>query len=182
MAPQISHDKYRQIVPEVWFRIVHLSSDYTEGCADLRKQKVEIALGSEHAFEGGNIGVLTRLIPAERVISAVPEPRYPSRPPQPPRPPQCPVVAETIQKALEWRRQIETGQVARQVDIADREGVSPARVTQVLMLLRLAPQIQQAILTLKPPTVNEQKLRPIALIDDPKMQIALFEKACGVNP
>jgi hypothetical protein len=40
--------------------------------AAYREQTVEIALGPKGAFENGNIGALTRQVPADGVVSAVP--------------------------------------------------------------------------------------------------------------
>ena len=37
-----------------------------------REQTVEIALGPKWVFENGNIATLTRRVPADRVVSAVP--------------------------------------------------------------------------------------------------------------
>ena len=39
------------------------------------EQTVEVALGPKGAFENGNIGTLTRRVPANRVVSAIPLPR-----------------------------------------------------------------------------------------------------------
>ena len=64
MAPRISLGKSRRTVPEVWFRIVHIAADHVKGSLGLREQTVEVALGPDGAFENGNIGVLTRQVPA----------------------------------------------------------------------------------------------------------------------
>ena len=181
MTPRVSLGKFRRAVPEVWFRIVHLAADHAKGCVDLREQTVEIALGPEGAFENGNIGVLTRQVPADRVVCAVPPPRYPLRPPErprPPREPQTPPVVETLRKALEWRRQLDAGTVATQAAIARREGVTRARVTQILMLLHLAPDIQKRVLTLpataERPILSERMPRPITLLADAGQQEDAF--------
>jgi hypothetical protein len=182
MAPRISLGKFRKAVPEVWFRIVHIAADHVKGSVELREQTVEVALGPDGAFENGNVGVLTRQVPADRVVCAVPPPRHPSRPAEPPRPPReprTPPVVETLRKALAWRQELDSGKVANQADIARREGVSRAHVTQVLMLLRLAPDIQESILALTehpaPPRLAEHRLRPIALLQSPERQTAAFE-------
>ncbi len=49
---------------------------------------------------------------------------------------------------MEWRALLESGQVANQAEIARREGITRARVTQVMGLLRLAPEIQEHILAM----------------------------------
>jgi len=181
LAPRTSLDKFRQAVPEVWFRIIHVAADHVKDSAELREQAVEVALGPEGAFENGNSGRLTRRVPASRVVSAVPPPRgapKPPRVPTPPRMPRTPPVVETLHRALEWRRQLDAGEVASQAEIARREGVTRARVTQVMMLLRLEPKVQERVLALPPtaarPTVSERLLRPIAQIEKPAGQVAAF--------
>jgi hypothetical protein len=169
-------------VPEVWFRIVHVAADHAKGCVDLREQTVEIALGPEGAFENGNIGVLTRQVPADRVVSAVPPPRYPPRPPEPPREPRTPHVVDLLRKAIAWRQELDAGTVGNQAEIARREGVTRARVTQIMMLLRLAPVIQERVLalpaTVDRPVLSERMLRPITFLDDVgRQEEALIEIA-----
>ena len=110
--------------------------------ATYREQAVEIALGPKGAFDNGNIGALTRRVSGDRTVSAVLQVRGN---PKPPREPQTPRVAELLRKAIEWRRQLDTGEVRNQADIARREGVTRARVTQVPGLLRLAPEIQDQL-------------------------------------
>ncbi|MFH1022678.1 MAG: hypothetical protein V1809_04760 [Planctomycetota bacterium] len=183
-APLVSLDKYRRAIPEVWFRIVHVSVDNVKSSVELRDQTVEIALGPEGAFENGNIGVLMRRVPFNRVVSAIPTPRHPPRPPEPPREPRTPPVVETLRKALTWRQELDSGTVAKQVDIARREGVTRARVTQVLMLLRLAPKIQEHILGLPesvaPPRISERILRPIAVLKSRDRQVQAFQEVTSV--
>ena len=144
-----------------------------------REQTVEVALGPVGAFENGNVGRLTRQLPLEPVINGV-------RSAMPPKPLRIPLVAETLRKAIEWQRELESGAVTRQADIARREGVSRARVTQVLMLQRLAPDIQESILALieQPASLRlpERILRPIARIADPEQQVKAFEAATGHHP
>jgi hypothetical protein len=54
-------------------------------------------------------------------------------------------IVELLHNAIEWRRQLDTGEVRNQDDIARREVVTRARVTQVPGLLRLAPEIQNQL-------------------------------------
>jgi hypothetical protein len=143
--------------PEVWFRIVHVAMDGANGApgAAHREQTVEIALGPKGAFENGNVGRLTRRVPADRVVSAVPPRRGKPKPPRKPRPPR---VAELLRKAIEWRRQLDAGEIRNQAEIACREGLTRARVIQVLWLLCLAPEIQEHILAL-PETAGRPAIR-----------------------
>jgi hypothetical protein len=76
-------------------------------------------------------------------------------------------VVELLRKAIEWQRQLNAGEVRTQTNIADRERITRARVTQVMGLLRLAPEIREKILslpdTLHRPPITERMLRPIAI-------------------
>jgi hypothetical protein len=49
-----SPGKFRRVIPEVWFKIIHVSDDHVKDSVKLREQTVEIALGPEGAFGNGN--------------------------------------------------------------------------------------------------------------------------------
>ena len=104
-----------------------------------REQTVEIALGPKGAFENGNIGTLTRRVPADRVINALP-PRVRNR--KPPKAARTPRVVELLRKTLKWQALLGSGEAHNQTTIARREGITRARVTQVMGMLRLTPEIQ----------------------------------------
>jgi len=163
--------------PEVYFRIVHVALDAANGTPAYREQTVEIALGPKGAFENGNIGSITRRVPAEQVVNALP-PRVRKR--KPPKEPKTPQVVILLRKAIAWRALLDSGEASSQADIARREGVTRARVTQVLGLLRLAPEIQERILALPPtaerPSVSERILRPLTRADDFEKQLAVYER------
>jgi hypothetical protein len=134
---------------------------------------VEIALGPKGAFENGNVGTLRlRALPSQ-VIRSVP-------PSKPARIPKTLRVVELLRKAIEWRRQIDGGEVRNQAEIARQEGITRARVTQVMGLLRLAPEIQERILispdTLDRRPVTERILRPIGAIADQRDQVREFHR------
>jgi hypothetical protein len=146
--------------PEIWFRIVH-SAVPSENCAlreAYREQEVEVALGSI------DIGVLTRRIEADQGVRVVPSARAIPKPTGP----KTPRVTELLRKAIEWQRQLDAGEVRNQADIARREGITRARVTQIMGLLRVAPETREHILTLPDvvhrPPISERMLRPIATI------------------
>jgi len=107
--------------------------------AAYREQTVEIALGPKGAFENGNIGTLTRRVPADRVINALP-PRVRNR--KPPKAARTPRVVELLRKTLKWQALLGSGEAHNQAAIARREGITRARVTQVMGMLRLTPEIQ----------------------------------------
>lgn len=178
---QTGHGKcgrQRQAQPEVWFRVVHVAVDGVNGLsvATLRNQTVEIALGPNGAFESGNVGVLTRKVQSNRFVHIKPRSLHK---PNIHAEPKAPRAAGTLRQAQEWRRQLDAHQVTSQAEIARRERISRARVTQILGLLHLAPEIQEQILSLTPTTtrsiVTERTLRPIALVPDHRQQLALFQ-------
>ena len=165
MAPRTSLYKFRRAVPEVWFRIVHVTPDHANGLVEYREQTVEVALGPDGAFKNGNVGHLTRRVPFNEVVCAVPECRRRPKHPKPPKEPRTPPAVETLRKAIEWRRQLDSGKVANQAEIARCEGITRARVTQVLGLLRLTPGIRERIRRLLGTThaalISERALRPM---------------------
>ena len=163
--------------PQVWFRIVHVAADgHHRALGDaMSEQTVEIALGPKGAFKDGNVGAVTRRVAADRVVSALPEPR--GRP-KPHKEPKTPRVVELLRKAHEWQGLIESGEVRNQAEIARREGITRARVTQIMGLLRLAPEIQKYILSL-PDTchrlpITERALRTMTQLEDPEAQLRAF--------
>ncbi len=117
-----------------------------------------------------------------RVVDAIHLTFYRSRrrKPKPPRKPRTPRVVELLRKALEWKALIESGEAANQADIARRERISRARVTQVMRLLRLAPEIQQHVLAIPDmvhkPEITEHVLRPITQIEDLNNQRMTFQE------
>ena len=97
--------------PEIWFKIVHITPEHRDLTQEAtnRDQTVEIALGPKGTFEHGHIGTLTRRVPADRVVSAVPPCRGTlKRPPEP----KTPRVAELLRQAIAWRALLESGEVA----------------------------------------------------------------------
>ena len=170
------------VEPEVWFRVVHLAQDGLN-CAPMaayREQRVEIALGPKGAFDNGNIGALTRRLAADRVIRATPLHRGN---PKSSKVAKTPRVVELLRKAIEWQVLLESGEIVNQADIARQEGITRARVTQVMGMLRLAPEIREKILStpnaIRRTLVTERVLRPIATITDYHDQIREFHKLLG---
>ncbi len=162
--------------PVVYFRIVHLALR-KDGKNDCERQIVEPSLGPKGAFGNGNTGSLFRRRPKGRAVSAIPPPRGS---PRPIREPKTPRVVELLRKAIEWQGLLESGQIPSQAEIARQEGLTRARVTQILSLLNLAPKIQQYILSMPKmssrPVVTERSLRSITLIEDQRHQIEMFER------
>ena len=68
--------------------------------------------------------------------------------------------------------------VRTQADLAKEEGVSRVRITQIMNLLKLAPDIKEHLLSLEDQKsihfFTEHRLRPLAQIEDPKHQLQEF--------
>lgn len=118
-----------------------------------------------------------RRVPTDSMISGMPPRRGK---PKPLREPKTPRVVELLHKAIEWQTLLESGEIANQADIARREGITRARVTQVMGMLRLAPEIQQHILafpqTFRRPAITERALRPITAIEARGEQLREFQR------
>jgi ParB-like chromosome segregation protein Spo0J len=90
-------------------------------------------------------------------------------------------VKKLLQKAIRWKALLDSGKVSDQAEIARYEGLSRARVTQIMSLLRLSPEIQDTILNL-PKTnrqhsiITERSLRPIAQLENQRQQVEAFKK------
>jgi len=95
-----------------------------------------------------------------------------------PRGTKIPHITELLRMAIEWQRQLDAGEVQSRADIARREGITRARVTQVMGLLRLAPEIQQHVLSMpdavRRPAITERALRAITQVENHREQIAEF--------
>jgi hypothetical protein len=168
------------VEPEVYFRVVHATQNGHNSApvAAYHEQAVEIVLGPKGAFENGNIGVLSRRLIAHKVVSGLPPNRGN---PKPAREPRSPRVVELLRKAIEWQALLDSGRIANQADIARREGITRARVTQVMGMLRLAPKIRQHILAMPDgvhrPVATERVLRPIATITNHPDQLRKFYRS-----
>ena len=60
---------------------------------------------------------------------------------------------EALQKALDWQKLIEQESISR-AEISRREGLSRARVTQLMSLLKLPEEVQQGLLAGAPEYVG----------------------------
>jgi hypothetical protein len=90
-------------------------------------------------------------------------------------PARVPRVSRLMALAIRLGKLIQEGQVADQADIAALGHVTRARVSQIMNLLNLAPDIQEEILFLPPvergrDPVRERNIRPIASVLDWRKQ------------
>ena len=80
-------------------------------------------------------------------------------------PAKVPHVVALMKKALEFAHLLASGEVESRAEFATREGITRARLTQIMKRLGLAPDIQEAILALPAGTperlVTERKLQKI---------------------
>ena len=67
-----------------------------------------------------------------------------------PQPGRIPRVARLVALAHKFQRMLDAGEVESMADLARLGRVTPARITQIMDLLLLAPDIQEALLFLPP--------------------------------
>lgn len=71
-------------------------------------------------------------------------------------------IARLMALAIRFERLVNDGTIRDYADLARRGHVTRARITQIMKLLHLAPDIQEQILFLPPINrLNERNLRPI---------------------
>jgi len=97
-----------------------------------------------------------------------------------------PRVARLLALAIRMRELLEAGHVADQAELARLGHVTRARVTQIMNLLSLAPDIQEEILFLPPiergrDPIREWQLRPIALVPDWRKQRRMWRELLADN-
>lgn len=98
-----------------------------------------------------------------------------------------PRVARLMALAIKIDGLIASGAIADQAEAAQVGHVTRARMTQIMNLLLLAPDIQNAILDLPRTTegrdlIVETHLRPIAAVADWQKQRRLWNEICDAQP
>ena len=94
-----------------------------------------------------------------------------------------PRIARLMALAIRFDGLIRDGVVTDQAELARLGHVTRARVTQIMNLLHLAPDIQEAILFLprvergRDP-IQERQLRPIVAVPDWRKQRRMWRKLC----
>jgi hypothetical protein len=85
-----------------------------------------------------------------------------------------------LMEARRYRNLLNDPLINNQSDIARDLGITRARVSQVISLLKLAPEIQKTLLGFKNQKMirffSEYRLRPLLSIMDPSKQIKEFNK------
>jgi len=95
--------------------------------------------------------------------------RIVTEPAPPPPPGRVPRVARLMALAIKFDKMLQDGMVGSQTDLAALARVTQPRMTQIMNLLHLAPDIQEEILFLPPVTegrdpVTERELREIVTL------------------
>jgi alkylated DNA nucleotide flippase Atl1 len=91
-----------------------------------------------------------------------------------------PKITRLLVLAHHFERLVRDGTVKDYADIARLTGLTRARVTQIVNLTLLAPEIQDAILRLPPGgRVTERDLRPLVASADWRSQRALWKALAG---
>jgi hypothetical protein len=89
-----------------------------------------------------------------------------------------------LTQAHEWQHLLQQRRGDTRADLARHLGVSRARVSQVLALLRLSPDLQRRILDfgdpLPRPFITERRLRPL-LKESREQQLAVFLHLAGAR-
>jgi hypothetical protein len=108
-------------------------------------------------------------------------------PPRPTREPgRIPRVARLMALAMRFKLYLQDGVVADQAELAELGQVTRARISQIMNLLNLAPDIQEALLFL-PRTVRGRDpiilrdLLPIASLMDWRKQRPLWRQLAGAR-
>jgi uncharacterized protein YjiS (DUF1127 family) len=83
-------------------------------------------------------------------------------------------------KALVYKEMLDKGIANSKANLARKEGVTRARVTQILNLTKLAPEIQNYLMTIEDrkdlKILTERRLRKIANIKNHQLQIRRFRE------
>jgi hypothetical protein len=87
-----------------------------------------------------------------------------------------------FEKASLYKNLLKNGKVKNLGELAEKEGVSKARISQIMSLRNLAPEIKNWLLEIADTTlipyrkITEKKLRQIAAIRNHKQQIQKFRE------
>ena len=101
-------------------------------------------------------------------------------------PAKLPHITKLMALAIRLEHLLATGQVKDQAEIARTAGITRARVTQIINLANLAPDIQEAILNLEPttdpvPRFREREVRTIAILPNWEKQRVLWKRLIKRN-
>lgn len=88
-----------------------------------------------------------------------------------------------LREALRYQRLLSEPFIKSEIDIARELGITRVRVSQVIGLLKLAPEIQKELLAIQDQRAiqffSERRLRPLLKIPDPAGQVREFGRMLG---
>ncbi len=183
MAPQDPLHENR-LAPDIVFRAGRATLDPTPRFDRTSPEVVRVRVRSIHEITEADPGLD---LPVD--VRPAPEPpkvtRQRRKAEARKRPPALPVIVVVLRRAREYQQMIDRREAANRAELARKLGLTRARVTQILHLLDLAPEIQAYLDALAPSTtrfpLTESRLRDIARMIDPDDQVAEFEKLAGVR-
>lgn len=89
-----------------------------------------------------------------------------AEPPQPRPTSKVPRISRLMALAIRFDEMLRTGEASDMIELARRGHVTQPRMSQIMALNQLAPEIQEALLNLLAtkgkPEIHEKRLRPIA--------------------
>jgi len=104
---------------------------------------------------------------------------------EPPRPrptSKVPRISRLMALAIRFNEMIRTGEAADMIELARRGHVTQPRMSQIMALNQIAPDIQEALLNLPAtkgkPEIHEKRLRPIAAMLRWEDQRAAWRRIC----
>jgi len=115
----------------------------------------------------------------EIILFSLPRPLIAPRRPFPRKP--KPAARSAIDVALEFQRLLDDGLVNSRAEIAERFGISRARVTQVLSLLKLPPKLLDLLAESGNSRYSERRLRGVLALPSQEGQIAAV-RAMAAKP
>jgi hypothetical protein len=93
-----------------------------------------------------------------------------------------PRIARLLALAFRFEELMEKQGIEEYASLARAGHVTRARISQIMRLLDLAPDIQEQLLFMRPmKRINEHNLRPIACRIDFAEQRRQFQKLCGMD-
>lgn len=107
--------------------------------------------------------------------------------PKPAPKPRIPRIAKLMALAIRFDRLLHEGTVSNQSELAELAHVTQPRMTQILNLNHLAPDIQEELLHVSPITsgkdpIHEKMLRPVVAEINWQRQRAMWREMMGVLP
>jgi len=99
-----------------------------------------------------------------------------------PAPPRIPRITRLMALAIKFQDMIDRGEVKDYADLARLGFVTRARVTQIMNLLNLHPDIQEQLLCARSATPNEHSLRSVVAEVEWRAQLHFWSRLGGNAP